>query len=124
MSTPTTAVADRAEIEALARELDDGDWSHVFAVGVDWTGTDEVCGCTMGPNDFAALLAYLDSVWAGLGSTSRDHLASTEREGEAVYGGIAYPLRRAQLVYRDAARWWHSTPLGRAVLRRAKEQGK
>ena len=109
----TTAVADRAAIEALARELTDEQWRDVFGPGTMTEWSSDEC---------RALLAYLDEVWAGLTATMRAHVL--HGIGGATANTIAAMERRGLVA--DAPErpgYCALTPLGRAVLRRAKEQG-
>lgn len=140
--TTTAPQTDRAATEALARELTDDDWSDMDQL----TGPDAEPGDTYAFDhgrsfDVAtarALLAYLDEVWAGLTAAQRRMLTLCVNG----HPGLATTLRECWPVgasqYRCAGRlvalhlavgsvergFYKATPLGRAVLRRAKEQGR
>lgn len=95
----------RAAIEALARDATDPDWlAIIIGIPLDAPVHFE-SGRVVSRTERAALLAYLDEVWAGLKPDARICL---ERFGEGLE--VPGPLRRA--------------PLGRAVLKRAKDTGR
>lgn len=123
-ATPT----DRAAIEAIARELTDEQWSDVFeAAAVAGTRVEVFCGPVIHHDTCRALLAYLDEVWAGLTTAQRTTLqTSLDGGGMAPLNGRTAPSLQARgLVYEHASWEGHYTirPLGRAVLKRAKENG-
>ena len=134
MTDTTTAVADRAAIEALARELTDEDWNMLLAFGhLDhglWVGSDEPGDdhplplTALTSDECAALLAYLDAVWTKTGPRRRTMLVAC-RDCESVMA-LRSPIAFRGLVavgfVREDDGWCFLTPLGRAVLRRAKER--
>lgn len=116
--------ADQAAIDALARELTDGaEWDSVFSrVVID--GTERVnrkaktLGIHLAWYDLrVALLAHLDKVWSELTEQARKMLHNPN------YWPMDYYDRADEL---EGFGCWdqlaYHTPLGRAVLRRAKEQ--
>lgn len=111
----TTATADRFAVEQLARDLTDAQWNVVFFAAPDAEGM-------WGGVRIAALIAHLDIVWSGLSEIQRNRLRG--KCFNAGNGATTTALMRRGLATSDPydSPVW-VTPLGRAVLRRAKEQG-
>lgn len=108
---------DRAAIEALARSITDAQWDSIRRghfpgdIPLEWS-----CDGTL-----AALLAYLDDVWAGLDELYREALSDPDGLNDtddpvACAAALAMESSRLAVFRGDAA----ITPLGRAVLKRAR----
>lgn len=110
---------DRIAIEALARELTDEQWDkHLRAAAVRARHPGMVP-----TREDAALLAYLDEVWAGLGELYQDVLREPGRlddTDDPIACGAAVAMEAAKLVRFNG--YAEVLPLGRAVLRRAQER--
>lgn len=109
------------KIHELARALTDGEWSEYFS----YAATDDGIGYDAPAVDCRALLAYLDDVWRGLDELHREFLTDPQGLEDtddpiACAGALAFEAAKLATFRGPAAH----TPLGRAVLQRAKEQGR
>ena len=125
MTTKTPAAEIRSAVKfAIDRCLTDDDWAEHFERAARHpipTPHDSSPLC-----ESRALLAYLDEVWAGLTIEGRSALGRADRVFHSLGAYMAGSTRDA-LVRRHLVRARpytpKTTPLGRAVLKRAKEQG-